>query len=69
MLAFNRSLLNREYILMNDPKASASIICMSNLHVILLSNNTPTYVTPFTNGTFRQFNLRRELGGLFRRVK
>jgi hypothetical protein len=40
MLALNRSLLNREYIRMNVLKALASIICMCNLHVILLSNNT-----------------------------
>jgi hypothetical protein len=37
MLALNRSLLNREYILMNVLKALASIISMCNLHVILLS--------------------------------
>jgi hypothetical protein len=69
MLALNRSLLNREYIVMNVLKALASIICMCNLHVILLSNNTPRYFTLFTNGIFRPFNLRRESGGLFRRVK
>jgi hypothetical protein len=62
MLALNRSLLNREYILMNVLKALASIICMCNLRVILLSNNTPRYFTLFTNGIFSPFNLRRELG-------
>jgi hypothetical protein len=36
MLALNRSLLNREYILMNVLKALASIISMCNLHVIFL---------------------------------
>jgi hypothetical protein len=36
MLALNRSVLNREYILMNVLKALASIISMCNLHVILL---------------------------------
>jgi hypothetical protein len=64
MLALNRSLLNREYIVMNVLKAWASIICICNLHVILLSNSTL-----FTNGIFRPFNLRRESGGLFRLVK
>jgi hypothetical protein len=34
MLALNRSLLNREYDLMNVLKASASIVYMCNLHVI-----------------------------------
>jgi hypothetical protein len=69
MLALNRSLLNREYILMNVLKALASIICMCNLHVILLSNNTPSHFTLFKNGIFRPFNVRRESGGLFRRVR
>jgi hypothetical protein len=53
MLALNCSLLNREYILMNVLKALASIICMCNPHVSLLSNNTPRYFTLFTNGIFR----------------
>jgi hypothetical protein len=55
MLALNRSLLNREYILMNVVKALASIISMCNLHVILLSKITPRYFTLFTNGIFRPF--------------
>jgi hypothetical protein len=41
MLAPNRSLLNRQYILMNVLKALASI------HVILLSKITPRYFTLF----------------------
>jgi hypothetical protein len=41
MLALKRSLLNREYIIMNVLKALASIISMCNLHVILLSKITP----------------------------
>jgi hypothetical protein len=71
MLALSRSLLNREYtrILLNVLKAWASIICMCNLHVSLLFNNTPRYFTLFTNGIFRPFKVRRESGGLFRRVK
>jgi hypothetical protein len=48
MLAFNRSLLNREYILMNVLKASASIISICNIHVILLSKITPRYFTLLT---------------------
>jgi hypothetical protein len=66
MLTLNRSLLNREYILMNVLKALASIISMCNLHVILLSENTPRYFTIFTNGIFRPFKVRGESGGLFR---
>jgi hypothetical protein len=65
MLSLSRSLLNKEYILMNALKALALIICMCNLHAILLSNNTPTYFTLFTNGIFRPFNVRRESGRLF----
>jgi hypothetical protein len=65
MSALNLSLLSREYILMNVLKALALIICMCNLYVILLSNNTPRYCTLFTNGIFRPFNVRRESGGLF----
>jgi hypothetical protein len=60
MLALNRSLLSREYILMNVLKALVSIISMCNLHVILLSK-----ITPFTNGILRPFNVRGESGGLF----
>jgi hypothetical protein len=37
MLVFNRSRLNREYILINVLKALASIISMCNFHVIFLS--------------------------------
>jgi hypothetical protein len=59
MLALNLSLLNREYILMDVLKALASTICMCNLHVILLSNNTLRYFTLFTNGVFRPLNVRR----------
>jgi hypothetical protein len=49
MLTLNRSLLNREYNLMNVPKALASIVSMCNIHVILLSKITPRYFTLFTN--------------------
>jgi hypothetical protein len=34
MLAFNRSLLNREYILINVLKELASVISMCNLHKV-----------------------------------
>jgi hypothetical protein len=53
MLALNRSLLNREYNLMNARKTLASIISMCSLHVILLSKITPKYSTLFSNGIFR----------------
>jgi hypothetical protein len=62
MLALNRSLLNREYNLMNVLKALASIFFMCNHHVIVLSKITPRYFTLFTNGMFRAFNVRRESG-------
>jgi hypothetical protein len=39
MLALNRSLLNREYILLNVLKALGSIVSKCGLHVILLSKN------------------------------
>jgi hypothetical protein len=64
MSAFNRSLLNKEYILMNVLKALASIISMCNLHVTLLSKITPRYFKQFTNGIFRPFKVRGESGGL-----
>jgi hypothetical protein len=64
MLAFNHSLFNREYNLMNVLKALASIFSMCNLHVILLSKVTPIYFTLFTNEMFHPFNVRRESGGL-----
>jgi hypothetical protein len=60
MLALNRSLLNREYILMIVLKALVLIIHMCNLHVILLSNNKPGYFTLFTNMIFHPFNVRIE---------
>jgi hypothetical protein len=44
MLALHRSLLNREYTLINVLKVLASIISMCNLHVILLSKITPGYL-------------------------
>jgi hypothetical protein len=65
MLALNRSLLKREYNLMNVLKALDSIVSICNLHVILLSKITPRYFTLFTNGMFCPFNVRRESGGLF----
>jgi hypothetical protein len=65
MLTLNRSLLNREYNLMNVQKALASIVSMCNCHVILLSKITPRYFTLLANGMFRLFNKKRELGGLF----
>jgi hypothetical protein len=66
MLALSHSLLNMEYNLMNVLKALASIISICNLRIILLSKITPRYFTLFTNGMFRPFNVRRELGGPLR---
>jgi hypothetical protein len=62
MLTLNRSLLNREFNLMNVLKALAAIVSICSLHVILLSKITPRYFTLFTNGMFSQFNVRRESG-------
>jgi hypothetical protein len=58
MLVLNRSLSNREYILINVLKALASIISMCNLHVTFLSKFTQRYFTLFTNGMFRSFSVR-----------
>jgi hypothetical protein len=68
MLALNRSLLNREYILINVLMALASIISMCGLHVqvIFLLKITPRCFKIFTNGMFRPFNVRRDSGGLIR---
>jgi hypothetical protein len=63
MLVLNRSLLNKEYILINVLKALASIISMCNLHVTFLSEITPRYFTLFTNGMFRPFSVRWDSGG------
>jgi hypothetical protein len=40
MLVFSRSILNREYIAINVPKALASIISMYNLYVTFSSKIT-----------------------------
>jgi hypothetical protein len=58
MLALNRSLLNREWTLVNVLKALALIISMCNLYVIFISKITPRYFTLFTNGMFHPFNVR-----------
>jgi hypothetical protein len=57
LLVLNRSLLNREYILINVLKTLAEIISMRNLHVTFLSKITPRYFTLFTNGMFRPFSV------------
>jgi hypothetical protein len=59
----NRSLLNREYILINVLKSLASIISICNLHVTFLSKITPRYFMLFTNGIFRPFNVMWDSGG------
>jgi hypothetical protein len=61
MLELNRSLLNREYIVMNVLKALASIIPVCNLHVILLSKIIPRYFTLLTNGIFHPFNVKKRI--------
>jgi hypothetical protein len=43
MLALNRSIFSRIYILINALKALAAIISMCNLHVTFLSKITPRY--------------------------
>jgi hypothetical protein len=54
MLVLNRSLLNREYILINVLKALASIISMCKLHVTFLAKITPRY---FTHQVFKSSQL------------
>jgi hypothetical protein len=63
MLVLNRSLLNREYILINVLKALASIISMFNFQVTFLWKITPRYFTLFTNGMIRSFSARWDSGG------
>jgi hypothetical protein len=63
MLVHNRSLLNREYTLINVLKVLASIISVCNLHVSFLSKITPRYFTLFTNGMFRPFSVKWDSGG------
>jgi hypothetical protein len=58
MLVLNRSLLNREYTLINLLKVLASIISTCNSSVTFLSKITPRYFTLFTNGLFRPLNVR-----------
>jgi hypothetical protein len=48
MLVLNRSLMNREYILINVLKALALIISVCNLRVTFSSKITPRYFTLFT---------------------
>jgi hypothetical protein len=57
----NRSLSNREYILMNVLKALASIISMCNLHVILLSKITPRYFTLFAKWDNPSIQLKKRI--------
>jgi hypothetical protein len=66
MLALNRSLLNREYVLIKAVKAFTSVVFKCYLHVIFLSNITPRYFTLFTKGMFRSFSVRRDSGNLIR---
>jgi hypothetical protein len=63
MLVLNRSLLNKEYILINVLKALASIISICNLHVTFLSRITPRYFTLSTSEIFHPFNVRWDSGG------
>jgi hypothetical protein len=58
MLVLNRSLLKKEYILINVLKVLASIISLCNLHATFLSKITSRYFTLFTNGMFRPFSVR-----------
>jgi hypothetical protein len=63
MLALNRSLLNREYTLINVLKVLASIISMFNLHLIFLSKIAPKYITLFRKGMISPFSVRQDSGG------
>jgi hypothetical protein len=48
MLALNRSLLNKEYVLINAVKDLTSIVFICGLHVIFLSNIIPRCFILFT---------------------
>jgi hypothetical protein len=69
MSVLNRSLLNREYSLINVLKALASIISICNLHVALLSKITPRYFTLFTSGMFGPFSVKWDSFGRRMREK
>jgi hypothetical protein len=56
MVALKRSLLNREYILINVLKTLSSIISMCSFYVILLPKITSRYFTWLTKGIFRPLN-------------
>jgi hypothetical protein len=58
MSALNRSLLNREYTLINILKALVSSISTCNLHATFLSKITQRYFTLFTIEMFRPFSVR-----------
>jgi hypothetical protein len=58
MLVLNRSLLNKEYNLINVLKALVATVSMCSLHVNFLSKITPRYTTLFTKGIFRPFSVR-----------
>jgi hypothetical protein len=60
MLVLNRSLLNREYTVINVLKALVLIISMCSLHVTFLSKITLRYFALFINGMFLPFNVRRD---------
>jgi hypothetical protein len=68
MLVLNRSLLNREYILMNVLKALALIVYMCGTHVMFLPKATPRYFILLTNGIFRPLNLRIRRSNSMRKV-
>jgi hypothetical protein len=58
MLALNRSLLSKEYTLINVVKALASIISMCNLHVTLLSKITPRYFVQLLTKVMKKRGIR-----------
>jgi hypothetical protein len=66
LLVLNRSLLDKEYNLINVLLVLIATVSMCSLHVIFLSKITQRYFTLFTKGIFRPFNVRRDSGGLSR---
>jgi hypothetical protein len=52
----NRSLLNKEYNLINVLLALVPTLSMCSLHVVFLPNIIPRYFTPLTKGIFRPFS-------------
>jgi hypothetical protein len=68
MLALNRSLLNKEYTLLNALKALAPIISMCTLHAILLSENYTEMLYMIDEGDVPSVQCNMNLNGSVREI-